>query len=794
VTDDSIDAIGGDVEVRVEHLNAVNATKTKESAEETRRGHRRRLKKIMDWWRAEYPAYFEVGTRVLSEEERNNQMMFYFGSTRDIVYEGLRVDMVLAFMAANKTKSDDGKMYSFTHMRKMHDAILFGARTKKKVLSSSYYSEMDSFLASFKKETADARRKGNVDEKSADPICYTLFRLILIWAVEKGNMFVWVWTILQWNLMARSISIDPLALHNISISEDHFVMKHDSTKTDKEGDKTHNKAVYCNPLDPVVCIGVSLGIWLSLEQHAFVDGAEWIFIRRNAKVGGTAHRYCDQLMLLMKESEDVVKTYIRNMSSHGLRKGSATHVASATTAPPPISSIASRGDWSLGKVLDVYWQFADAGDAYLGRCLCGLDPNDSKFSTLPPHWNLESPVNDDDVKEGLAIMYGVIATNHPASIGVLVRLLASVTYASDWLRETAAKSNPGHPFFAVPLLQNPELLSRLKAKVTVEPTRFMSTATGVPPHVKQINVMASLLTLCQTTLVKVNEQSTTVRQTIFDAFEVHAIESGHITRDQIVTIMEEFQTGIRNDVQTQIATLNHHGYGGVHQPLPQRNNQLLHLEHESAAGTIYSYSGRFWDVPEGFLFPAAVKRDLGWKLWLQGMPGYTRASENGEMIHSPVKPFRKLVPSRLPKKLADTYKLHWRPIFNMMEEGIRQDDIPQNMPSIEVVENLYTTATEYLKTRVSYVFDSNNKLHHNTWTLATWSKYVGRNMITKRGSANDKANLPEETRFNRSHTGRKRRAPERQQQNPARRTRRERQVLIVNNAARDQQEPAVATT
>jgi hypothetical protein len=47
--------------------------------------------------------------------------------------------------------------------------------------------------------------------------------------------------------MAWSISIDPLALHNIAISEDHFVIRHDLTKSDKEGEKTHNKAVYCNP-------------------------------------------------------------------------------------------------------------------------------------------------------------------------------------------------------------------------------------------------------------------------------------------------------------------------------------------------------------------------------------------------------------------------------------------------------------------------------------------------------------------------------------------------------------------
>jgi hypothetical protein len=92
--------------------------------------------------------------------------------------------------------------------------------------------------------------------------------------------------------MARSISVDPLGLHNITVSEDHFVIKHDSTKSDKEGEKTHNKAVYCNPLDPVVCTGVSLlGIWLSLEQDSFSSNSEKIFLRRGAKVGATAHRY-----------------------------------------------------------------------------------------------------------------------------------------------------------------------------------------------------------------------------------------------------------------------------------------------------------------------------------------------------------------------------------------------------------------------------------------------------------------------------------------------------------------------
>jgi hypothetical protein len=142
---------------------------------------------------------------------------------------------------------------------------------------------MDSFLASFKKEeTADARSRGNVDEKKADPISFSLFQIILVWAIERANIFVWVWTILQWNLMARSISIDPMALHNISISEDHFVICHDSTKSDKEGAKIYSKVVYCSPSDFVLCPGVNLGVWLSLNQNIFRNNSDRIFIRHGA--------------------------------------------------------------------------------------------------------------------------------------------------------------------------------------------------------------------------------------------------------------------------------------------------------------------------------------------------------------------------------------------------------------------------------------------------------------------------------------------------------------------------------
>lgn len=271
-------------------------------------------------------------------------------------------------------------------------------------------------------------------------------------------------------------------------------------------------------------------------------------------------------------------------------------------------------------------------------------------------------MDDPLINKALCNMYGTILAKHPRSIAVMVRLLASVTYASDWLMDIAAK-NPGHPFSGLPILQNVELLSHLKGKVTLEPTLSLSKATGIPPHVKQLNLISSLLKLCQTTLVRVNEQPKSTRQSVFDALEERTLENGQISRTQIIGILDEFKNGINDNVNRQMMMMQRQGAESNHNPEPhgeegQESNQRSRL---------FNYQSRFWDVPHGFAFPVGLKRDAGWKLWMLGMPGYKTVSENGIQIPSPIKPFRNLLPSRLPKKIANTFKLHWRPVFRMMD-------------------------------------------------------------------------------------------------------------------------------
>jgi hypothetical protein len=126
-----------------------------------------------------------------------------------------------------------------------------GAKTSQQRLPLSYYEAMDKFLAAFKKETTLAKKDGMLDEQEADPILWTLFQNILQWALDRKNIYLWVFSILQWNCMARSINIGVLALHCFRVGKYCMAVRSDKSKVDQSGEKVSNKHVYDNPFDPL---------------------------------------------------------------------------------------------------------------------------------------------------------------------------------------------------------------------------------------------------------------------------------------------------------------------------------------------------------------------------------------------------------------------------------------------------------------------------------------------------------------------------------------------------------------
>ena len=97
--------------------------------------------------------------------------------------------------------------------------------------------------------------------------------------------------------------------------------------------------------------------------------------------------YCKALKVIVNATAErirLVKHYCREGHFHAY--GDPSHATTATTEPPPIPSVLLRGEWTLGKVLDLYWKFAELGDYYLGRTLAFLDPDSETFGVLPPHF------------------------------------------------------------------------------------------------------------------------------------------------------------------------------------------------------------------------------------------------------------------------------------------------------------------------------------------------------------------------------------------------------------------------
>ena len=182
----------------------------------------------------------------------------------------------------------------------------------------------------------------------------------------------------------------------------------------------------------------------------------------------------------------------------------------------------------------------------------------------------------------------------------------------------------------------------------------------------------------------------------------------------------------------------------------------------------YWYDERAWHVPEGFVFPEDTKREVGFKLWMMGMPNYHSRNVEGNTEHSPVPPFRLLKPTFLPPEVSKKFKLHWRPLFLMMEEAFELDRNAQI--TAENVNEYYKAGDKHLRENwVSYVYN-NKKYNPDNWKISTWSKYIERSYIEKHGSDSDRQNLPERSRYNRPHQGRKRRVQPKQNIRTRRRT------------------------
>jgi hypothetical protein len=168
-----------------------------------------------------------------------------------------------AHKVVKKKKNNEEKAMfrSNSDFRKYHHAIIFGAREAKVILSQEHHGTVGEFVQAYKKEAVKKKSAGLLmDERDSDPITFIFFQKICEWALASNNIFLWVFGLLQWNCMARSVSIDPLGFHNFKIGTDSLKCTYDNSKSDQSGEKVSPKNIYANPLKPVLCVFTALGI------------------------------------------------------------------------------------------------------------------------------------------------------------------------------------------------------------------------------------------------------------------------------------------------------------------------------------------------------------------------------------------------------------------------------------------------------------------------------------------------------------------------------------------------------
>ena len=736
-----------DFDLDREHEVNIATTIDHSEKDATRKDYRNRLQRMVDWCFTKYNKYAAIVTRPVTEEELNDTTKHFHKQRIDFDYSRLHFKLVLAFLSDARIDRATGKKRSFVHVRKFHDAVLFGAREQGVAFNKEYHQKLKWFLESFRKECKVATGTGEMELQDADPMCFDLYTALCSWYVHEGSIFNWTYQVLLWNCMGRSCSVDPLGLHNFKLGPDSIVITYDRSKSDMGGERVHPKNCYANPYNPYISSFLALGVWFLLYPEQF-DEADFVFIRKDCNLGSATKRFSNHLRATIDaHSNEVTQWGVPDrIKAHSARKGTATHLTAGTLNPPPLPSVAHRGEWSQGKVQDIYFNFAQPGDHYIGRMLAGLDPTSTEFRVLPPHF--KCGVENADVARALDLCYGRILSkrqNLTYLPGIFLRLLASVVYHEQWLREILLSSKK-HPFGNIFLLDNTELLKKLKEQVTTEPTTNMQRPTGIPTHIDLQLKMEQILENNVDFLEQLKLQSVVIQESVKKAIQENDILSGNVTMPVLTEKLESHHQSIINFIKTNTTNLPGDNGDNINNNINNNNNsnesRLSYVsELSSMEGTpAYVYGGKFWDVPKNFKFQKNPTRKVGWEYWLRGRPGHEMLVD-GVMKKAPIKPYRKFITDNLPASEKNVYGTSWKKIFDLMEKapGLIIPSDPKDIDD-KFIEDSFNIATEYLKTRVSYIWELKNRTVAN-WTISTWSKHVSPGFINDLGNENDKALL-----------------------------------------------------
>ena len=300
------------------------------------------------------------------------------------------------------------------------------------------------------------------------------------------NVQLWVMFILQWNMISRVSQVSHMMFNFMSWSEDHFVAKHGSSKSDQKGTRSFPMAIMANRYVWYICPITAMAIWMSVTQ--FPDGGNKLFPGSDP-----AAAYGKWLKnFLVENATALIQWAALLLGTHSVRKGATNAGAQEGLVADTLVTTLIRGLWDIGDTLQRYFKANKAGDAMVARILAGHSPMSTSFRALPPHFVTTTASQERAIGEAVKNQFN---TNNPlmkkgtaSQKNALKHCLASLVHHYSTLHETLDDHHPlretwiftceDNKFNALFAMLGPEFEEPVDGRFTL--------TTGIPPVVQNM--------------------------------------------------------------------------------------------------------------------------------------------------------------------------------------------------------------------------------------------------------------------------------------------------------------------
>ena len=284
--------------------------------------------------------------------------------------------------------SFDSSCSSLAHL--YHDCHI-----DREVVSKELWRKLGTYKKGSRREAARERKKLGLSmtegKKHLPFAAYRYLAGILFTSASPEHVPAHTFLVMEWNLMSRSEYVVDSKIDLVSFEKDALLFDMGKTKTDQEGTKNvdHPWHVYSNSEHPEICPHLAMArhiianpVILNGQCNLFEGAAQ--YKRFNAIFNNIvgSDKYADKFATLGIPFEF--------FGTHSIRKGAATHVATGSTACPPIASICLRANWAMPGVLNRYIKYEAAGDQFVGKCVSGRKRTSTEFAASPAYFDFSA--------------------------------------------------------------------------------------------------------------------------------------------------------------------------------------------------------------------------------------------------------------------------------------------------------------------------------------------------------------------------------------------------------------------